>query len=616
MGAEVVDTLLTARQTHLRVLRRVEPIAVEREGSRVIATIVAGADGAKTRLEAGITIDATEWGDLLPLAGASYRSGEDARGDTGEPDAPEVADKECAQPMTFVFYLERRPAGEDHTIGMPPGYDPNRYNLDTDPEPALDGGHRHFGVFTPAVIVPGNAPAGDQRLTFWNYRRSVAASWFTAGAPNDIAMINWGFHGNDFNRDCVALPGQTASAGCNVLERDPSARASILKRARELALGFVYWLQHDVVRDDGVGKGYPNLLLRTDETGTDDGIAQAPYVREARRAKAVTTIVEGDLASHLLPSRLARGRHYDDMIGTSVMDLDLHPCAGAKGGYIPARQAEVPLGALIPQDLEGLLLGGKAIGTTHLTNGGYRLHPAEFAVGLAAGEAAALAIERKTSPRQLRADRTALRTLQWRMVTAGHSIAWWWDVPTTHPLHAAVVMATAMGGLEGFAGNTLSFDSGAQVLRGEAATGVVLATDLAPIPACTETPLFPDDVPCSSPLYPFVQRLGRAGGSGGCAAGRFCSNDAISRGQLAHFLARAACDGKSSCLVAPAQAIFNDVPLASPFSGDVATLSAWGVLKGDPVIGTGSSFAPDAIVTREQLAIWISNLARHSFALP
>ena len=52
--------------------------------------------------------------------------------------------------------------------------------------------------------------------------------------------------------------------------------------------------------------------------------------------------------------------------------------------------------------LENLLAGAKNIGTTHITNGGYRLHPVEWNIGEAAGHLAAYCGARRTTPRAVR----------------------------------------------------------------------------------------------------------------------------------------------------------------------------------------------------------------------
>src|SRR5690606_39469674 len=51
----------------------------------------------------------------------------------------------------------------------------------------------------------------------------------------------------------------------------------------------------------------------------------------------------------------------------------------------PSLPFEIPLGALIPKRMENLLPANKNIGTTHVTNGCYRLHPVEWSIGEAVG---------------------------------------------------------------------------------------------------------------------------------------------------------------------------------------------------------------------------------------
>jgi hypothetical protein len=50
---------------------------------------------------------------------------------------------------------------------------------------------------------------------------------------------------------------------------------------------------------------------------------------------------------------------------------------------------------------------------------------------------------------------------------------------------------------------------------------------------------FPNDVPTSHPFFRFVEALAAAGISGGCGAGSFCPDSAVTRGQMAVFLASA-----------------------------------------------------------------------------
>jgi hypothetical protein len=48
--------------------------------------------------------------------------------------------------------------------------------------------------------------------------------------------------------------------------------------------------------------------------------------------------------------------------------------------------------------MKNLIAGAKNIGTTHITNGCYRLHPVEWNVGEAAGALAAYSLEKGFSP--------------------------------------------------------------------------------------------------------------------------------------------------------------------------------------------------------------------------
>src|SRR5690606_30067286 len=66
-------------------------------------------------------IDATEAGDLLPLADVDYVTGAEAKADTNEPHALEMAASNDIQAFTYVLGMEYRP-GEDHTIPEPEMY--------------------------------------------------------------------------------------------------------------------------------------------------------------------------------------------------------------------------------------------------------------------------------------------------------------------------------------------------------------------------------------------------------------------------------------------------------------------------------------------------------------
>jgi hypothetical protein len=166
-------------------------------------------------------------------------------------------------------------------------------------------------------------------------------------------------------------------------------------------LSVLYWLQTEAPRADG-GTGFPGLRPRHDVTGTTDGLAKAAYVRESRRIRAVTTVTEHDVSLDLL-GPTGRRRHTDS-VGVGAYRIDLHPSTGGDD-YIDVASVpfELPLGALLPRRMTNLLPAAKNIGTTHITNGCYRLHPVEWNVGEVAGHLAGFALRHGVTPHEVRA---------------------------------------------------------------------------------------------------------------------------------------------------------------------------------------------------------------------
>ena len=116
---------------------------------------------------------------------------------------------------------------------------------------------------------------------------------------------------------------------------------------------------------------------------------------------------------------------FPDTVGVGSYRIDLHPSTGGDN-YVDVSSLpfQVPLGALLPQRVENLLAANKNVGTTHITNGCYRLHPVEWTIGEAAGEVVAFALSRKTAPRQVRKDAKLLAEFQAALTRSGVELAW------------------------------------------------------------------------------------------------------------------------------------------------------------------------------------------------
>jgi hypothetical protein len=351
-------------------------------------------------------------------------TGAESREQTGEPHAPADAQPLNMQPVSVCFALDHHD-GQDHTIERPAGYErfkraraidwPEGQLSFTAPDPKTRRPVRHRlepnPAGDPALVGPDLA---DERLAerepnLWTFRRIAARANFAAGAyPSDITLVNW---------------PQMDYWGGPILELpDDECRAHV-RAARELSLSLLHWLQTEAPRPDG-GAGWPGLRLRADVVGdTPDGLAKAAYVRESRRIRAEHTVVEQEIALDV------RGEHgavrHADSVGIGHYRIDLHPSTGGDPYVdIPCCPFEIPLGALIPVRLENLLAGAKNIGTTHVTNGAYRLHPVEWNVGEAAAILAALCTERRVAPRAVRARPELLGELQGTLARAGVELRW------------------------------------------------------------------------------------------------------------------------------------------------------------------------------------------------
>lgn len=420
VAAQVLTQMLEPHADRLTILYRCKPVAAEVVADRIERVTVMGLDDRRLHtIAASMVIDATELGDLLPLSGAEHVVGAETVAQTGEPQAQPVEPKRhCVQSFTYTFACERRPEGEQHVVAPP-----DRYAHDRDTQP-----------FSLRIEVHGGEIYGetsgwlDYRLYdtmpgtkggLWTYRRLLDRSVFATGVAHDVTMFNW--PGNDY-RDCSLLDGSEVEV----------ARA--LQEAKRVSLGFLHWLQTEAPAT-AARRGAPEICLRPDVMGSVDGLSKHPYIRESRRILALKMIVEQEVSAHHQPGR--RAAHFADSVGVGWYPIDIHRSGPDDvGASCRTRPFQIPLGALIPVRLVNLLAGGKNLGSTHITNGCYRLHPVEWNVGEAAGAVAAFALERGVTPAGVWQNRDLLAGFQRRLLAEGVPLAWLIDVGVNDPRFA------------------------------------------------------------------------------------------------------------------------------------------------------------------------------------
>ncbi|MBO4454832.1 MAG: FAD-dependent oxidoreductase [Bacteroidales bacterium] len=292
-----------------------------------------------TRIRARILIDGTELGDVAKAVGAAA-----------------LQDSRAVQDMTYVLIVKE--FDHDVSIPQPAGYDIENY--------------RHCCDNPLAVNTEGNGPKGQQ---LWSPEMMLSYGKL----PDGHIMLNWPVYGNDFYVE--------------YLDMTPQERAKAVQQAKDRALGYLYFIQHEL--------GYKNLGIADDVFPSADGLPFYPYYREARRIAGTDTMTV-DAARNPYDYDL-----YTRAVAVGDYPVDHHHVQNPRWeelshlwfGRIPS--FSVPLGVTIPVETEDLIVADKAISVSWEMNGGTRLQPVILGIGQAAGALASLSVQRGLHPRQV-----------------------------------------------------------------------------------------------------------------------------------------------------------------------------------------------------------------------
>ena len=173
----------------------------------------------------------------------------------------------------------------------------------------------------------------------------------------------------------------TQANGFDTLSPTDEARAQLLLR-EQIDMIVAFLRKH--------APGFENCRVKS--SGATIG------VRETRRITGMDRVEDIDVET---------GRKRPDVVVHNAWFLiDIHNPAG--GGQAekfaqPAQPYDIPYGALVARDLDGLMMAGRCISGTHRAHASYRVMAICLAIGQAAGTAAALSVKHNCSPRQLKA---------------------------------------------------------------------------------------------------------------------------------------------------------------------------------------------------------------------
>jgi hypothetical protein len=403
----------------VHTMLRCKPVAAETNGDTIRSVTVENLDTRdQTVLSAPFILDATELGDLLALAKVEYVTGAESQSQTGEPHA--VAGEpqpDNLQSISWCFVMGYDPGGQ-YLIDKPEQYS---FWRDYNPQlnPPWPGNMLSFTQTHPITVQPYTRvlfleDAKTLTDSIFEFRKIINKAHYPAGVmPHEATLVNW---------------PQLDYVESSIIDKPEQEVQNHLHAAKQQAISLFYWLQTEAPRPDG-GVGYPGLYLVPEITGTHDGFAKYPYIREARRIRAEFTITELHVGHDARNSNQAE--FFEDSVGVGSYRIDLHPSTG-RDNYIDVSSLpfQIPLGALIPIRVENLLPACKNIGTTHITNGCYRLHPVEWNIGESAGSLAAFCLLRGLKPRQVYQKKELFSEFQALLHSHGVETAW----PSPNPI--------------------------------------------------------------------------------------------------------------------------------------------------------------------------------------
>ena len=406
-------------------------------------------------------IEATETGEIVALADIPYRLGIDPLS-SFEPSSSSIdGDPYCTQGFTYTFAMEATEEPQEQE--KPVFYDrhKNYYSYELERLADFDLVFTYRRIWSPKTGEPEKfggieftAPTpGDISMQNWTWGND-----YRPGTAEDNLV---------YTRQQLMRTGQLEPGGWM-----GGLRTETLDRGEEHALGYYYWLvkgETDSQLGDGVKKPHPNHQFLTgldSPMGTAHGLSKYPYIREGRRiiGRVYPGYSEGFSINEIDISRAdyrdehyrqnldsqtyrqlwtkldgieairnknmnidkiqqrTRSTIYPDSVGIGHYAIDFHPCMtesppekagntereGERVGGGQAYPFQIPLRAMIPQEIDNLIVAGKSIATSHIAAAAYRVHSFEWSSGAAAGTTAVFSLEEEMMPYQL-VDETFLK---------------------------------------------------------------------------------------------------------------------------------------------------------------------------------------------------------------
>ncbi len=452
IGYEAFVSLINSarRKGTIDFLMISEIVSVQKDKNTVTGVTVRTNDKSRRNYSCKILIDATEYGDILPLAKTQYRIGNSVSGFVN----PETMIQEITWPAIIRKYRTGIPSYLKPKNPLP-GYELAKRNYESFVSSDGNNFRNTYPVQMPVNFMTHNAYRGlPDSSNPYNYDASKENRQYITKTA-----VNWG---NDYPGTYGWTNGRRGLPASYLEDRN--VRLQIEREALIKTLHFIYYIQNELGEDWSVADDeYKNRVLPEAAKGLPrewheliSRLPVMPYIRESRRIIAEHTLTSHELLQNSLSYRDGQTSHeFSDAIAIGGYIIDLHGANSDSDmewefeeraittiNNRPRGPFQVPMHIMIPADTDGLIAAEKNLSMSRLVGGALRLQPITMMTGQAAGALAAVSVRKGKQPREIHPI-----LVQWELLNAGVdiSLCHYSDVPKESPVNKTVQLSNVYG---------------------------------------------------------------------------------------------------------------------------------------------------------------------------
>ncbi|QDU26091.1 FAD dependent oxidoreductase [Anatilimnocola aggregata] len=372
VAQRVFNQMIALQAPRLRYLPAHHLEAAQCEGAKIVSVRLEG-ERATQLIRAQTFIDGTYEGDLAAAAKVPYRVGREAQDEFNEPLAgihymnfrtgKQIVTADSGQASPAIQAFCARSIFTDDPAQRVPIEKPATYE-------------EHLPDFEPLL---GDFKSG--RVTRWSSGAKLPGRKIEANGH-----IEW--------LTSLNCPGKNWT--WPEAAREP--RAQLAKFHIDHAAGMLWFLQNDKRVPENIRSQVASLGLHKQEFVTSGHWPWQIYVRQGRRIEGRAKITQ----LNFMPDKDGRTPRVEHPIALGEHSFDVHPCqdrSKAVDGFMegvlwypskatgPARPGQIPYGALLPKNIDNLLVP-VAMSCTHVAMSVLRMEPVWMTTGQIAGYAA------------------------------------------------------------------------------------------------------------------------------------------------------------------------------------------------------------------------------------